>query len=188
MSDTRIGVLLDETAVRDAIHMAIAPVIASEDLFPGQHIGLLPNGQAAPRCAIIQAIGIVDPFLPQRVMRGERFYLWLYPQTVTGMRHHWEHPAFPEINELPNVMRGLLQQAINENEAVNPQQNPNDGASEINRLLAGLGATAQLHQERAEHAAQARAPAYPVEQQAHVPIDLRQMIEAVQRQRREIQD
>lgn len=90
MSDTKLGQLIGPDAKRDAIHIAIAPVAASTMLMPGQHVGIV-NGVATPSD---KPIGIVDPFLTTSVKTGEYFWLCLYQQTVTGMRHHWAHPAF----------------------------------------------------------------------------------------------
>jgi hypothetical protein len=96
VSDIKLGVIVDETAQRDAIHIAVAPVVASQILAAGDHIGLLPGSadEVAGAAPTITPIGIVDPFLREHVQVGQRFYMWLYPQTVTGMRHHWSHPAF----------------------------------------------------------------------------------------------
>lgn len=91
MSDTTVGQILTDKAERDAIHMAIAPVMAGERLTPGDHVAL-DSGMAVAKPA--DTIGIVDPFLKSCVEAGQRFYLFLYPKTVTGMRHHWNHPAF----------------------------------------------------------------------------------------------
>lgn len=91
MSDTKLGILLDDAAQRDAIHVAIAPVVAAELLSPGQHIGIDSEGKASCHAT---KIGIVDPFLVADVEAGQRFYLCLYQNTVTGMRHQWVHPAF----------------------------------------------------------------------------------------------
>jgi len=86
-----LGKLVDETAQRDAIHIAIAPVVAGEALEPGQHVGLLAGRASA---AAKEKIGIVDPFLTEQVWEGQCFYLCLYQQTVTNLRHNWSHPAF----------------------------------------------------------------------------------------------
>ena len=94
MSDVKLGQILDETAKRDAVHVAIAPVIAAQGLQPGDHVGFLGDGTVGYGTA--ENIGIVDPYLKEQVYAGERFYLFLYPNTVTGMRHQWSHPSFQE--------------------------------------------------------------------------------------------
>lgn len=100
MNDTqsKIGKLIGPDERRDAIHIAVAPVKAGEHLSPGRLVVLDGNGKAmgAPGLGI-SPIGVVDPFLPQIVVKpGEYFWLFLFPETVTGMRHHWEHPAFDD--------------------------------------------------------------------------------------------
>lgn len=105
MSDIKLGELPDNNAKRDAIHVAIIPVYAGQDLQPGQHVGKGANGTFVV-CPIKKCIGIVDPFLTQRVMKGERFYLCLYQKTVIGMRHVWKHPDFAEeTNDTPEQER-----------------------------------------------------------------------------------
>jgi hypothetical protein len=91
-----LGTIIDETGKRDAIHLAVEPVIAGEDLMPGWHVGLAPNGQAYTMGDGMKALGIVDPFLSQRVAKGERFWLIVYPRQITSLRHVWEHPDFPK--------------------------------------------------------------------------------------------
>jgi hypothetical protein len=97
MNDTqsKIGKLLDEGEQRDAIHVAVAPVVAARRLAPGQHVGLANDGRADSLVkSVSDLVGIVDPFLPAPVFENERCWLFLYPQTVTDMRHHWQHPSF----------------------------------------------------------------------------------------------
>lgn len=92
MSDVKLGQIIQGSADRDAIHIAIAPVTSDEFVVPGEHVGI-ENGKASSK---VEPIGIVDPFLKSRVEPGQRFYLCLYQQTVTGMKHLWSHPSFPE--------------------------------------------------------------------------------------------
>lgn len=94
MSDLKLGQLIvDSKQDRDAIHVAVAPAVAASMLLRGDHVGFVDkeNGLVA---VTSRPIGIVDPFLMQPVQKGQRFWLFLYPNSVTGMRHHWEHPAF----------------------------------------------------------------------------------------------
>lgn len=96
MSDIKLGTIPAQGAERDAIHVAIIPVCAAERLKPGQHVGFIDqrHGDKTLFGVCSEPIGIVDPFLERSVERGEWFYLLLYQNTVTGMSHHWEHPAF----------------------------------------------------------------------------------------------
>lgn len=92
MSDIELGKLIKGVAHRDAIHIAVAPVEAAGNFAPGDHVGLMDDGRASGDARLI---GIVDPFLRQDVKEGEKFYLFLYPNTITSLRHDWVHPAFP---------------------------------------------------------------------------------------------
>lgn len=86
-----LGKLIESEANRDAVHVAIAPGIAAEKLSPGQDVGFVGDkisASAEPK------IGIVDPFLKSLVFPEQRCFVCLYPNSVTGMRHHWAHPAF----------------------------------------------------------------------------------------------
>jgi len=86
-----IGKLVHEEGGRDAVHVAIAPTSAPCELRPGQHVDSLGN----PEGPGIKPVGIVDPFLREPVQTGQRFWLFLYPNSVTSLRHEWTHPAFP---------------------------------------------------------------------------------------------
>lgn len=96
MSDIKLGELVTEEVERDAIHIAIVPVRATETLRPGQHIGLQPGSELFVGKSFKPHIGIVDPFLKKPVKKDDIFYMCLYQNTVTGMRHHWLHPSFSE--------------------------------------------------------------------------------------------
>lgn len=93
--DAKLGQIIDNPdAARDAIHIALAPVVAAVRLLPGWHVGLREDGQATTEVGTI-TIGIVDPFLAEAVNPGERFWLLLYQNTITSLRHAWTHPNFP---------------------------------------------------------------------------------------------
>lgn len=90
-----LGTIIDAQAKRDAIHLAVEPVIAGVVLPPGMHISVT-DGVAMPAIPG-EGLGIVDPFLLRPVKMGERFWFVMYPRTVTSLRHVWAHPAFPDV-------------------------------------------------------------------------------------------
>jgi hypothetical protein len=93
MSDSlNIGQIIEVPRERDAIHVAVAPVVANGPLLPGEAISLLEDGSASVNPPFI---GVVDPFLTRRVQAGERFWMFLRPGTITSLRHEWSHPNFP---------------------------------------------------------------------------------------------
>lgn len=91
-----IGSIILDEADRDAIHIAIFPLTAIERLCRGYYVKLAVSKFEAIRCTDRHdAIGIVDPFLEcEHVEKGERFWCFLFPNSITGLRHHWTHPAF----------------------------------------------------------------------------------------------
>lgn len=89
-----LGYTISENEKRDAIHLAVEPVVAGEALIPGNHVKLLNS--VAHKAPTGQGVGIVDPFLENVVRKGERFWLVVYPRKITSLRHVWTHPAFPE--------------------------------------------------------------------------------------------
>lgn len=89
-----LGYLIGDKEARDAIHLAVEPIEAGCRLSPGQHVGIIDGkAHAVP---LEDALGIVDPFLMGQVRAGERFWLLVYPRTITSLRHVWSHPAFAD--------------------------------------------------------------------------------------------
>lgn len=87
-----LGTIIGEGEKRDAIHLAVEPVVAAERLEPGDDVGFVEGGGVG---VCDKPLGIVDPFLKAPVKKGERFWLVVYPRQIRSLRHVWEHPAFP---------------------------------------------------------------------------------------------
>lgn len=92
-----LGELCDDKAMRDAVHIACAPVVVGkgQTLEPGERVGLIEgelvseNDSRKPK-----VIGVIDPFLKCCVREGQKVWLMLLPNTVTSLRHLWQHDAF----------------------------------------------------------------------------------------------
>lgn len=106
--DLKLGTVPEVNSPRDAVHVAVLPVQAGEDLHPGQWVNINSVGLAVARHPS-QSIGVIDPFRVGLVKRDEWFYLCMRPGTVTSLRHDWEHPSVP-----PRVESNLHQKAIDE--------------------------------------------------------------------------
>lgn len=95
--DVNLGFTPSENAHRDAIHIAVIPLVAGETLLRGT---LIRHENGTAIATNEDGVGIVDPFLQKPLVeRGTRFWCFLLPNTVTGMRHHWAHPKFDELEE-----------------------------------------------------------------------------------------
>lgn len=94
-----LGMIHFKPEHRDAIHLAVEPIEAGEQLHPAQPIGIGSDGKAYGRNnGTIKVLGIVDPFLAHPVQAGQRFWLVVQPRRITSLRHVWSHPDFPEGN------------------------------------------------------------------------------------------
>ena len=105
----RLGKVLIGKHYRDAVHIAITPVIAVESLRKGEIIGFV-QADTIHVGHSKNPIGIVDPFLTNPVRKGDQFWMFLFPNTITSLRHDWTHPAFPD----PIVMDEQMAQIVNE--------------------------------------------------------------------------
>lgn len=88
-----LGTIITDKEKRDAIHLAVEPVVAGERLRAGEHI-VVSEGIAMG--TEDEGLGIVDPFLPKPVQKGQRFWFIMLPGRVHSLRHVWTHPAFPD--------------------------------------------------------------------------------------------
>lgn len=105
-----IGEPITTPQERDAIHCAVVPVQAGVRLLPGQKV-VFKQGEAFVADMFEDAIGVVDPFLAKPLKRGEKFWLFLNPGSITSLRHDWTHPAFvntePQKRESEKWLRNL---------------------------------------------------------------------------------
>jgi hypothetical protein len=90
---------------RDAVHIAVVPITAETELIPGQAVGLSRLNDFEFAGVSEKPIGIVDPFLTAPVQAGQRFWLCLYPGTITSLRHVWTHPEFSAVAQ--NILHQL---------------------------------------------------------------------------------
>jgi len=101
----KLGELLDHRSdeeVRDAVHIAVVNAWSNLELRPGQHVGLQSGRPGNPPFVVPKAdklIGVVDPFLKKNVPPFKGFWLFLYPGTITGLVHVWQHPAFSDYTD-----------------------------------------------------------------------------------------
>jgi len=94
VSEFQLGTEPAKEIERDAVHVAFFCGIAEHHIRPGKHVGL-KGGKVSMFCD--DMIGITDPFRRTEVRPGEKVIVCLYPGTVQGMRHHWQHSAVPDI-------------------------------------------------------------------------------------------
>lgn len=95
------GLLPDDASGRDAVHVAVFSAHSGVKVYPGQDVAIVtqsePDSEVSPVGGML--IGIVDPFLRTPAMPGERFWVYLYPRTITSLAHRWGHPAFGEASQ-----------------------------------------------------------------------------------------
>lgn len=126
---------------RDAIHIAVMPVFVGADyLNPGSKVKFTYGSRDTVVSARTDygedAIGVIDPFLKlddyqYSINKGERVWLYLYPNTVDGMRHHWHHPIVdaPHTTESEDVQwlrRYAEEEALDYNEMMKIAQHGDD--------------------------------------------------------------
>lgn len=99
------GLLPDDAWGRDAVHVAVFSAFSSDTLYSGERVAIV-NEEGGKDMRVSRngtSVGIVDPFLSDYVEPGQRFWVYLYPRTITGLSHRWSHPAFEPQTETPSV-------------------------------------------------------------------------------------
>jgi len=103
MNQPVLGTLVPAGSYRDAVHVAISPTVAADAMMPGDHVRIRAEDGAGcfARHDDPRAVGIVDPFLTKAVVPGEVFWLCVYPNSVTSLRHAWTHPVIRSVATRP---------------------------------------------------------------------------------------
>ncbi len=98
-----LGTIHTSPQFRDAIHLAVEPVICAQELSPGDDVviegGMAYNHVPGTNVRISKGggMGIIDPFIKADVIEpGQPVWFLLYPRQVHSLRHVWTHPAFPD--------------------------------------------------------------------------------------------
>lgn len=106
-----LGKIITTAQHKDAIHIAVVPMIAATRLKPGQKVGFVERGNTEIVGVTGKTIGVVDPYLETDVHKGERFWLFLNPGSIVSLRHEWTHPAFDDEHEwqATDVLTGRAQ-------------------------------------------------------------------------------
>lgn len=94
-----IGQLVGHTGVRDAIHCPIISAVAKMNLNVGTPVSILETGEAE-QSDLHTCVGIVDPFLRRCVQRGEQFWVWVRPGSISSLTHKWTHKLIPDFAEI----------------------------------------------------------------------------------------
>jgi hypothetical protein len=120
-----IGRLLkDGEGERDCVHVAIMPAIAAEDMSRGAEVGLVygTKNQISHKHKVygLKSIGIVDPYFglvnsenpgyTNLIRKGQRCWVFLFPGSITGLRHQWILPAIDEVQSASNEHEEWLRQ------------------------------------------------------------------------------
>jgi hypothetical protein len=96
-----LGMVIGPEYKRDAVHSAVEPVVAGCLLRPGTHVGFVGDmnnpKEVGPSA---NPVGVIDPYLKSDVRPGEWVWMFVYPRTITSLRHVWSHPAIPDEKEI----------------------------------------------------------------------------------------
>lgn len=71
-----------------------APIVAGEDLLPGQRV-VVTDGRAYAEPDQMAAEGVVDPFLVRPVLKDERFWFCMAPHRMTRLRDALNDQVWP---------------------------------------------------------------------------------------------
>lgn len=95
---SKIGTVLESLEPRDAVHIAVfAAPLGVPHSYAGTYVALV--GEVLVPCLVENAIGIIDPFIKRRVYQDEVVLVFIMPNTITGLRHVYQHPMLDGVPE-----------------------------------------------------------------------------------------
>lgn len=97
-------ILTEEQITRDAIHIAVFSATSTEKVYPNEDVGIVGHEHGTDLYFVSSSTekgfcGKVDPFLRNPVLPGKIFLVFLYPNTITGMKHIYSHPHLDNWDE-----------------------------------------------------------------------------------------
>lgn len=110
MSEIDLTTKPDKFGIRDAIHVAVVSLKAAGSMYAGDPVIWHEKGKSVKVVdSRLAPIGIVSAFMKNGVNEGDLVWIMLYPNTVTGMTHHWSHPDFDSVkNEMSLEQANLI--------------------------------------------------------------------------------
>ncbi len=90
---------------RDAVHVAVLPAVAGENLTPGDPVSLCTVNGKFHAYAKGVPCGVVSPFLRLKgvtnIRQGRPCWVLMEQGTIEHLRHTWTHPALRVLEKLP---------------------------------------------------------------------------------------
>ncbi len=161
----------DAPPVRDSVHVAVVSLVCGAERYgmsPGQRFKLAHGTEHHdfPTALLADyegsdAVGVVDPYLFARdqhryhVEPGEKFLGFLFPGTVTGLTHRWDHPAFKPKDTAPPPLSVMTKEGRREAFLRAIAEHPEDEAPHLEYadwlMEQGEDEAAQRHKEWDTH-------------------------------------
>lgn len=95
MSEINLAGKPDKFGIRDAVHVAVVSLKAACPMYAGDPVIWHEKDKSVKVLdSCLSPIGIVSAFMKTGCQEGDLVWIMLYPNTVTGMTHHWSHPDF----------------------------------------------------------------------------------------------
>jgi len=85
--------------VRDAFHVPCIAAVSSGYVRAGNSVKFIDGGSGIVTCNTSERHGIVDPFASTIVSPGQVFWVFVDPNLVKSLRHHFEVEGLPVVEK-----------------------------------------------------------------------------------------